>query len=286
MVGEPGLGKTAVRTRGRELAAPAGLKVGFGRGHPMEGTLPFGVLIQVLDGLGGHGLLREDQPSLAYGHERAARFFGVLRWLQRRGGGPVLLVIDDLHWADADSLALCLFLCRRLASLRAGLLASLRPWPVAALDAATGLVSEGGARAEHLAPLTTTAAAALLQARVGRPVPAETSRRARAATRLSWAVSPLGAGRRRRPPATRSSAWASPATRVRDLLAPADGHGHLLQQQRVSRTQPPRPAELAVDPLQMRLDRPDRDRQLAGDLGIGGPGGQPGRAARTALTAA
>ena len=178
VVGEAGLGKTAVLTRGRELAAAAGLKVGFGRGHPMEGALPFGVLVQVLDGLGGHGLLREDQPSLAYGNERAARFFGVLRWLQRRGGGPVLLVIDDLHWADADSLALCLFLCRRLPSLRAGLLASLRPWPVAALDAVTGLVSEGGARAEHLAPLTTTAAATLLHARVGRPVPAETSRRA------------------------------------------------------------------------------------------------------------
>jgi ATP/maltotriose-dependent transcriptional regulator MalT len=178
VIGEAGLGKTAVLTRGRELAAAAKLTVGFGRGHPMEGTLPFGALVQVLDGIGGHGLLREDEPAPAYGDARAARFFGVLRWLERRNGDPVLMVIDDLHWADADSLALTLFLCRRLPALRAGLLASLRPWPAAALDAALGLADEGCARTEHLAPLTTTAAAALLRDRVGRPVPVETSRRA------------------------------------------------------------------------------------------------------------
>jgi hypothetical protein len=63
VVGEPGLGKTAVLGHGRELAASAGLRTGFGRGHPMEGALPFGVLIQVLDGAGGQGLL-EDQGLL------------------------------------------------------------------------------------------------------------------------------------------------------------------------------------------------------------------------------
>jgi DNA-binding CsgD family transcriptional regulator len=178
VVGEAGLGKTAVLASGRDRAATAGLTIGFGRGHPMEGALPFGVLVQVLDGLGGHGLFREDQPAPSYGDERAARFFGVLRWLERRDGPPVLIVIDDLHWADADSLALTLFLCRRLPALRAGLLASLRPWPAAALDAVLGLGAEDCARTEHLAPLTTTAAATLLQARAGRPVAAETSRRA------------------------------------------------------------------------------------------------------------
>jgi DNA-binding CsgD family transcriptional regulator len=178
VVGEAGLGKTAVLGRGRDLAAAAGLRTGFGRGHPMEGALPFGVLVQVLDEAGGHGLLREDQPDAAAGDDRAARFFGVLRWLERRDGAPVLLVIDDLHWADADSLALAVFLCRRLPGLRSGLLASLRPWPGPALEAVTGLVQEGCAQVERLAPLSAAAAAALLAARVGRPVPADVAERA------------------------------------------------------------------------------------------------------------
>ncbi len=178
VVGEAGLGKTAVLGRGRDLAAAAGLRVGFGRGHPMESAVPFGVLIQGLDGAGGRGLLREDEPGFARGDDRAARFFGVLRWLERRDGAPVVLVVDDLHWADADSLALAVFLCRRMSLLRAGLLASLRPWPAAALEAAAGLAQEGCARIERLAPLTVAGAAALLEAQIGRPVPVAVRRRA------------------------------------------------------------------------------------------------------------
>jgi len=183
VVGEPGLGKTAVLGHGRALAASAGLRTGFGRGHPMEGALPFGVLIQVLDGAGGQGLLedqgllREERSAEVGGADRAARFYGVLRWLERRDE-PVLLVVDDLHWADADSLALLVFLCRRLPVLRAGVLAGLRPWPAPALEAVLGLVQEGCAQVERLAPLSADAAAALLATRVGRPVAAEVSRRA------------------------------------------------------------------------------------------------------------
>jgi DNA-binding CsgD family transcriptional regulator len=177
VIGEAGLGKTAVLGHGGDLAAAAGLRVGFGRGHPMEGALPFGVLVQVLDGAGGQGLLREDQPGWAGGDDRAARFFGVLRWLERRDE-PVLLVVDDLHWADADSLALAVFLCRRLPGLRAGLLAGLRPWPRPSFETVLGLEDEGCARVERLAPLSAEAATALLAARVGRPLPDEVSRRA------------------------------------------------------------------------------------------------------------
>ena len=178
VVGDAGLGKTAVLGCGRDLVAAAGLRVGFGRGHQMEGAVPFGVLVQVLDDAGGRGVLREDEPGVTRGDDRAARFFGVLRWLERREGEPLVLVVDDLHWADADSLALTVFLCRRMSALRAGLLASLRPWPGAALEAAAGLAHEGCARVERLAALTAAGAAALLEARVGRPVPAGVVRRA------------------------------------------------------------------------------------------------------------
>ena len=53
----------------------------------------------------------------------------MLRWLQDRPGSALLLAVDDMHWADADSLALVSFLCRRMGALRLGLIATLRPWP-------------------------------------------------------------------------------------------------------------------------------------------------------------
>ena len=111
------------------LAASAGLAVGLGRGHPMETSLPFGLLAQALDGVGGRGLLGEDLPGPGTAGDRAARFYGVLRWLQDRTGSALLLAVDDLHWADADSLALVCFTCRRMGPLRLALIASLRPWP-------------------------------------------------------------------------------------------------------------------------------------------------------------
>jgi DNA-binding CsgD family transcriptional regulator len=177
VVGEAGLGKTALLGYGRDLATAAGLRTGFGRGHPMEGALPFGVLAQVLDAAGGRGLLQEDRRGPRDGGERAARFFAVLRWLERRGE-PVLLVVDDLHWADEDSLALAVFVCRRLPGLPTALLAGLRPWPGPALEAVLDLAHEGCARMERLAPLSAGGAAALLAGRVGHPVPAEVARRA------------------------------------------------------------------------------------------------------------
>jgi len=101
----------------------------------------------------------------------------VLRWVQDRAARPLLLAIDDMHWADADSLALVSFLCRRMGGLRAGLIASLRPWPARAGEVAAGLASEGCGSIQHLAPLSEAAAGSLLQARLGRSVPGPVRRR-------------------------------------------------------------------------------------------------------------
>ena len=88
----------------------------------METGLPFGVLIQALDGLGGRGLLSDEEAAADW----PARYYRVLRWLERRASDRVFLSIDDLHWADADSVALVSFLCRRMDSIRFGLIARLR----------------------------------------------------------------------------------------------------------------------------------------------------------------
>jgi DNA-binding NarL/FixJ family response regulator len=177
VVGEAGLGKTAVLRYGRAVAARAGLRVGYGSGHPMETALPFGLLAQVLEDLGGGGLLADPAAGAAV-VDRAARFYGVLRWLEQRAGQRALLVLDDLHWADADSLALFCFICRRIAATGAGVLAAMRPWPAEALQAALGLAQEGCASLQRLVPLSDPAASTLLAARVGRPVADEIGRRA------------------------------------------------------------------------------------------------------------
>src|SRR5947209_2414816 len=110
---------------------------------------------------------------------RVARFYGVLHWLEKVTD-PVLLALDDVHWADPDSLALLSFLCRRLAGLPVAVLGTLRPWPPGAHELAGALVYDGHASLQRLAPLSDDAAATLLTARSGGLV-AEAESRAMAA---------------------------------------------------------------------------------------------------------
>jgi DNA-binding CsgD family transcriptional regulator len=171
VVGEAGLGKTSLIEYACDQARAVPLTVGLGRGHPMETSLPFGLLAQALDDVGGPGLLDEGgtgQPDDR--GDRAARFYGVLRWLQERAGTGLVLALDDLHWADADSLALLSFIGRRAGPLGLGVLACLRPWPPAAAEAVAALAHEDHGTVQVLAPLSPAASGALLEARVGHPV--------------------------------------------------------------------------------------------------------------------
>lgn len=168
VLGEPGLGKTSVLERACQRAIAAGLAVGLGRGDPMEMSLPFGLLAQALDAVGGPGLLGEDSP--ATGLDRSARFYSVLRWLKERAGSRILLAFDDMHWADPDSLALISFIGRRAESLALGMIACMRPWPSGARDVVDVLSHEGHGSIRWLAPLSESAAGMLLESRLGKPV--------------------------------------------------------------------------------------------------------------------
>jgi DNA-binding CsgD family transcriptional regulator len=171
VVGEAGLGKTSLIEYACEQARAGPLTVGLGRGHPMETSLPFGLLAQALDDVGGRGLLDEGGPGPSGGRgDRAARFYGVLRWLQDRAGTGIVLALDDLHWADADSLAVLSFIGRRAGPLGIGVLACLRPWPPAAAEAVAALAHEGHGTVQVLAPLSPAASGELLEARVGHPL--------------------------------------------------------------------------------------------------------------------
>lgn len=168
VVGEPGLGKTSCRFQASALAGPK-MQVGWGGGDVMETSLPFGPLASALSAVGYRDLLEAPLAGEGFHDVRANRFHGVWRWL-RDTTVPVLLCLDDLHWADPDSLALLSFLCRRLAGLPVTLLATLRPWPPPAHELAGALAHDGDATVQRLVPLSEDAAATLLAARLGGPV--------------------------------------------------------------------------------------------------------------------
>jgi ATP/maltotriose-dependent transcriptional regulator MalT len=180
VIGEAGLGKTSVLELARAQAS--GFAVGLGRGQAMEATLHFGIVSEALRGVGAGTPLDVPKGATSKGLDaRAAYFYATLRHLERRSE-PALILLDDLHWADPDSLALVSFLSHRLALLPVALVATLRPWPRAALDLARHLAQQGQAQLEQLMPLSPPAATALLTERMGAEPTEETSGRAWAAS--------------------------------------------------------------------------------------------------------
>lgn len=144
-----GMGKTALLDLSAEWAADEGFQVLRACGGQFEENIPFGVVRQlfgsllaeeseefrkeVLSGAAGFapralGVVgEEDSPSVA----RAEAPFAVLHglyWLVANlaGRGPMVIVLDDLHWVDLPSMRWLVHLARRLEGLPVLVLASLR----------------------------------------------------------------------------------------------------------------------------------------------------------------
>ncbi|HYN50090.1 MAG TPA: AAA family ATPase [Thermoleophilaceae bacterium] len=165
LVGEPGIGKTRLLS---ELAARADMRghlVLYGSASELERDLPFWVFVDALDeylqGLEPRRLEALDEdvraelahvfPSLsrfeaargaAFQHERYRSHRAVRELLERlTGTGPLVLVLDDLHWADSASVELLGALLRRPPAAAVLVALAVRPRQaperlVAALDRA------------------------------------------------------------------------------------------------------------------------------------------------------
>jgi DNA-binding NarL/FixJ family response regulator len=174
IVADAGLGKTAMVERAAVIARPD-FQVGVGRGDAAESNLPFGIIDQAMRGLG----FRPSDPARGQRsplQARSARRYASHRFLERRSSATLLL-LDDLHWADEDSLALLAYLCRRIGALPVGVLGTLRPWPNKALQTAAAVSKDGEAEIAYLAPLTESASAAMVSDRADRGVSPSSARR-------------------------------------------------------------------------------------------------------------
>ncbi|MHB1536301.1 MAG: AAA family ATPase, partial [Acidimicrobiales bacterium] len=166
VAGDAGLGKTALARRAAAMAS--GFTVVTVEASSAEATLPFGVAAAMLASLGGSAEVVEADA----GAERASRFYRAMRTLAEAAKeAAVLVVVDDLHWADQDSLDLLGFCCRRLAGLSVAVLGTTRPWPEQAVAMAGELVGSDHARLVELAPLSEDATAEILASALATTLP-------------------------------------------------------------------------------------------------------------------
>jgi DNA-binding CsgD family transcriptional regulator len=143
--GEPGIGKTRLlgelRSRGEQA-----LTVLTARGSELERDFPFGCVRQLFDPLlsrgderarvllGGDARLAESvfQPPSNLSGPQTDPGYGTLHglyWLTANLAerGPVLIALDDAHWADPPSLRYVSFLASRLEGVPALVALAMRP---------------------------------------------------------------------------------------------------------------------------------------------------------------
>ncbi len=141
--GPAGIGKSSLLTAVARAADVNGLRVLRAWGGPLEHDAGWGIVRQLFapirDGAEWAGLAtgaaalarraldaEEAEPALA-GDAMHAAAHGLI-WLacNLAERGPTLLVVDDVHWADAPSLRWLLRLTHQLADLRLGILCAVR----------------------------------------------------------------------------------------------------------------------------------------------------------------
>jgi DNA-binding CsgD family transcriptional regulator len=176
--GAPGIGKTRLLHEARAAASGCGLDVVTARGAALEHDFPYGVVRQLFErplaaaGEGERERLLAGAAALAApaleSLDTGVPDFGLsvahgLYWLtanlaERR---PLLLGVDDAHWADDASLRFLAYLARRLDDLPVCVLVTTRP-PEPDVLALAELIRDAHAHALQPRELSPEAVAAML----------------------------------------------------------------------------------------------------------------------------
>jgi predicted ATPase len=172
--GEAGIGKTRLAEEIVEDARERGFRTVWAMAWPGEGAPPLWPWVQVLRQLTGVSATLEQAPPEAPIDSAAARFAqleataGVLRGVAEEV--PLVVVIDDLHWADAASTEVTTFLAGALRDAACLLVVTYRPQDLPREDAGA-LARVGTTLAVPGLPFD--AAVALLRSSVGGAVSAD-----------------------------------------------------------------------------------------------------------------
>jgi predicted ATPase len=133
--GEAGIGKTALAEAAGREAAERGALVLVGRCYDLSETPPHGPWVEAFEPRGAeHGRAHLPSPlgEGAPAASQAALFAQVRAYLAALAAQrPLVLLLEDLHWADPASLDLLRFLARSLGALPLLLLATYRAEAVA-----------------------------------------------------------------------------------------------------------------------------------------------------------
>ena len=197
--GSAGLGKTALLAAVRERAAAAGMCALFARGGDLEAELAFGVVRQLFERVLARAPEEERAELLAGAawlaapvlllesaaiSDPSAALHG-LYWLcaNLAERGAVALIVDDAHWADADSLRWLSYLARRIEALPVLAVLALRgDEPEKERPVRDVLVNEPNVERLALRPLTEAATAQVIKRRLDREAESAFCRACHAAT--------------------------------------------------------------------------------------------------------
>ncbi|MEA2220027.1 MAG: hypothetical protein QOJ35_2653 [Solirubrobacteraceae bacterium] len=145
--GHAGIGKTALLEAAVARARASGATVLRARGSELETNFAFGIALQLFEPLLAgaddetHDRLLAGSAALAgpllerptswlgdEGDERSYSMIHGLFWLLSNlaESGPVLIVVDDAHWADRMSLRLVLYLLQRLDAMNVAIVVARR----------------------------------------------------------------------------------------------------------------------------------------------------------------
>ena len=146
VAGEAGIGKTRLASELGSRARNAGFEVLLGRSIDLVGTeLPYQPIAEALRPLGEPWRVDGQTPG-----SQLQVFEETLALLTERAASePVLLVLEDLHWADTSTLDLVVFLAHNLDDRPVLLLATFRADEPSSTERMRRLASGSAARARR-----------------------------------------------------------------------------------------------------------------------------------------
>ena len=166
--GEQGIGKSLLLRDFTDEAAERGFSLAAGAADPLGQAIPFFAL---------RAALREPFAGLTAGDPGRDRPDAAAWWItqirahleQRAAAGPVLVCLDDLHWAGPATLAALRALPRDLRQHPVAWLLARSSTPQRAVDYLFGQLEQDGAARVTLAPLDTDAVTGMLTGAFGGP---------------------------------------------------------------------------------------------------------------------